>query len=170
MYPDEFRYQVDEAEFSRELCGAHREGHFTGVLTVVMKLLNIVRPERAYFGEKDYQQFKLISDMVRAFHMDAEMVPCATVRESDGLALSSRNLNLSCDARETAPIIHQLIASDRSDQEVIEALTEAGFNVDYVVSKYGRRFVAARIGDDEREVRLIDNVPRPMTDLQGESA
>ena len=56
MYPDEFRYQVDEGKCSRELCGAHRDGHFTGVLTVVMKLLNIVRPKRAYFGEKDYQQ------------------------------------------------------------------------------------------------------------------
>ena len=161
MYPDEFRYQVDEGEFSRELCGAHRDGHFTGVLTVVMKLLNIVRPKRAYFGEKDYQQFKLIMDMVSAFHMDVEIVPCATVREEDGLALSSRNLNLSCEARETAPIIHQLITSDRSDEDIIAALTEAGFKVDYVVSKYDRRFVAARIGDGDREVRLIDNVPRP---------
>lgn len=170
MYPDEFRYQVDEVEFSRELCGAHRAGHFTGVLTVVMKLLNIVKPERAYFGEKDYQQFKLISDMVSAFHMEVEIVPCATVREADGLALSSRNLNLSCEARETAPIIHRLITSGQSDEEITEALTRAGFNVDYVVSKYGRRFVAARIGEGEREVRLIDNVPAPDAGQLGESA
>ena len=60
MYPDNFSYQVEETKLSHQLCGAHREGHFTGVLTVVMKLLNIVKPDRAYFGEKDYQQFELI--------------------------------------------------------------------------------------------------------------
>ena len=72
LYPDNFRYQVTESEFSRELCGADREGHFTGVLTVVMKLLNLVRPRRAYFGEKDYQQFLLVRDMCAAFFMDVD--------------------------------------------------------------------------------------------------
>ena len=99
IYPDGFRYQVSESEFSRDLCGAHRDGHFTGVLTVVMKLLNIVRPARAYFGEKDFQQYQLIKDMARTFFLDVEIVPCEIVRESDGLALSSRNLNLDACAR-----------------------------------------------------------------------
>jgi pantoate--beta-alanine ligase len=160
IYPDDFRYQVHENEFSRELCGAHCDGHFTGVLTVVMKLLNLVKPDRAFFGEKDYQQYKLISDMVAAFFLDVEIVPCETVREADGLALSSRNLNLDCESRRLAPVIHRLIESDLSDEEVACALAEQGFTVDYVISKYERRFVAARTGAGEKEIRLIDNVPR----------
>jgi pantoate--beta-alanine ligase len=158
IYPDGFRYQVEETEFSRQLCGTHREGHFTGVLTVVMKLLNIVRADRAYFGEKDFQQFHLIKDMAAAFFLDVEIVPCAIVRESDGLALSSRNLNLDSCARKKAPLIHQLISSDKTDDEIVEQLTNAGFDVDYIESRYGRRFAAARIGDSPG-VRLIDNVP-----------
>ena len=157
MYPDGFRYQVLETEFARNLCGAHRDGHFTGVLTIVMKLLNIVRPNRAYFGEKDYQQYLLIRDMVDTFFMDVEIVPCPIVRESDGLALSSRNLNLDPCARKTAPIIHQLINSSATDREISDRLAEAGFDVDYVETRDGRRFVAAKIGENP-VVRLIDNV------------
>ncbi len=157
MYPDCFRYQILEGEFSRDLCGAHRDGHFSGVLTVVMKLLNIVSPDRAYFGEKDYQQYLLIRDMVNAFFLDVEIVPCPIVRESDGLALSSRNLNLDPCSRKTAPIIHELIDSSASDQEVSNRLTKLGFDVDYVETRDGRRFVAAKIGEDP-VVRLIDNV------------
>ena len=84
MYPDDFRYQVDENQLSRELCGAHRAGHFTGVLTVVMKLLNIVRPTRAYFGEKDYQQYLLIRDMCTAFFVPVDIVPCGSKRPGSG--------------------------------------------------------------------------------------
>jgi len=158
IYGDGFRYHLSENLFSRELCGAHRDGHFTGVLTVVMKLLNIVRPQRAYFGEKDYQQYQLISDMVDAFFLDVEIVPCAIVRESDGLALSSRNLNLDRCSRAKAPLIHKLISNISSDLEVSQALSKAGFDVDYVETRYGRRFAAARIGENP-VVRLIDNVP-----------
>ena len=88
IYADEFRYVIDDRQLSKTLCGRHREGHFTGVLTIVMKLLNIVRPHWAYFGEKDYQQFELIQGMARAFFLDVNIVPCATVREASGLALS----------------------------------------------------------------------------------
>ena len=159
IYPDQFRYQVDETAFSTELCGEHRPGHFTGVLTVVMKLLNIVRPDRAYFGEKDYQQLELIKGMVDAFFLEVDVVGCPTVREADGLALSSRNLNLSREARAVAPALYRLIASDHSDEFVKDALHEAGFDVDYVVTKRARRFVAARVGKGAAQVRLIDNVP-----------
>ena len=158
IYPDGFRYQVSESEFSRELCGAHRDGHFTGVLTVVMKLLNIVRPARAYFGEKDFQQFQLIKDMARTFFLDVEIVPCEIVRESDGLALSSRNLNLDACAREKAPLIHNLISGNSTDDEIARRLEIAGFDVDYVQSRNGRRFAAAKVGENP-VVRLIDNVP-----------
>ncbi len=160
IYPDGFRYQVSESEFSRKLCGAHRDGHFTGVLTVVMKLLNIVRPARAYFGEKDFQQYQLIKDMARTFFLDVEIVPCEIVRESDGLALSSRNLNLDACARKKAPLIHNLISGNSTDDEIAGRLAIAGFDVDYVQSRYGRRFAAAKVGENP-VVRLIDNVPLP---------
>ncbi len=158
IYPDGYRYQVTETGFSRELCGAHREGHFTGVLTVVMKLLNIVRPRRAYFGEKDFQQYRLISEMAESFFLDVEIVPCPIVRESDGLALSSRNLNLDACSREKAPLIHELITSSLNDDEIARRLQENGFEVDYIESRYGRRFAAATVGSNP-PVRLIDNVP-----------
>lgn len=158
MYPDGFAYFVDETGLSQTLCGASRPGHFRGVLTVVMKLLSIVRPDRAYFGEKDYQQYLLIDGMAKAFHLETAIVPCPIVRESDGLAMSSRNLRLDACARAKAPLIHQLISSDLDDVAVIERLTDAGFRVDYVVTEHGRRFAAARIGEVDNEVRLIDNV------------
>ena len=87
LYPDDFTYRVTEEKVSRELEGAHRPGHFDGVLTVVLKLLNTVQPTRAYFGEKDHQQLTLIRDMVQAFFMPVEIVAVPTVRDSDGLAL-----------------------------------------------------------------------------------
>lgn len=164
MYPDDFTYRVEEIAFSRELCGAHRDGHFTGVLTVVMKLLNIVQPDRAYFGEKDFQQLQLIRGMADAFFIDVEIVGCPIVREADGLALSSRNQNLTPVARKLAPRIRELAVLDKPDDEVRLELDTAGFHVDYVETRLGRRFVAARIGDGAEEVRLIDNVP-----VQGEN-
>ena len=158
IYADGFRYQIDETQFSRELCGAHRAGHFTGVLTVVMKLLNIIKADRAYFGEKDYQQFLLIRDMVDAFFMDVEIIACATVRERDGLALSSRNALLSCDARKRAAKLNKLLRSPYSDEEIARKMACLGFDVDYITTTLGRRFVAASLNSGERPVRLIDNV------------
>jgi len=159
LYPDGFRYRVDENEFSRRLCGAHRPGHFTGVLTVVMKLLNLVRADRAYFGEKDYQQFELIRGMAQAFFLDTEIVPCRTVREADGLALSSRNALLDETGRRLAPRFHCLLRSPRSDAAVRDGLARAGFDVDYLETSHGRRFGAVIVRGREGDVRLIDNVP-----------
>ncbi len=158
LYPDDFRFRVEEHEFSRELCGAHRPGHFTGVMTVVLKLLNLVRPRRAYFGEKDYQQYLLIRDMCDAFFVDVEIVPCATVREEDGLALSSRNALLDEKGRARAGRLNRLLRDAPSDAAASRALEQAGFEVDYVVTKADRRFAAATLRCGEREVRLIDNV------------
>jgi pantoate--beta-alanine ligase len=154
MYPDGFRYQVEETQFSHRLCGAHRTGHFTGVLTVVMKLLNIVRPQRAYFGEKDFQQYKLIESMADAFFLDVEIVACQTVREEDGLAFSSRNLNLDNSERELAARLYEALVADVPDEDVCSRLTDSGFDVDYIETYDGRRFGAAKLG----KVRLIDNV------------
>ena len=102
VYRDDYRFKVTESEFSQRLCGAHRPGHFDGVLTVVMRLLNLVRPDHAYFGEKDYQQLQLIRDMVSAFFMPVKIVACTTVREADGLAMSSRNQHLDARNRDKA--------------------------------------------------------------------
>ena len=154
MYPDGFRYQVEETQFSHRLCGAHRTGHFTGVLTVVMKLLNIVRPQRAYFGEKDFQQYKLIESMADAFFLGVEIVACQTVREEDGLAFSSRNLNLDNSERKLAPRLYEALVADVPDEDVCSRLTDSGFDVDYIETYDGRRFGAAKLG----KVRLIDNV------------
>jgi pantoate--beta-alanine ligase len=162
LYADGYRFRVDEHDLSRALCGAHRPGHFTGVLTVVMKLLNLVRPDRAYFGEKDYQQYQLIRDMADAFFLDVEIVPCPTVREPDGLALSSRNALLDVPGRRLAPRFHELLSSCAADAEVVSGLAAAGFEVDYVETRNGRRFGAVVVQCGDRSVRLIDNVPAPL--------
>ena len=158
IYADGFRYQVDETEFSKDLCGGDRPGHFKGVLTVVMKLLNIVQPTRAYFGEKDYQQLTLIRDMTKAFFMDVDIVGCPTVRERDGLAMSSRNKHLDREARCLAGQLNKILRCSGSDLEVASELALLGFKVDYVESKQGRRFAAVVIGTGEQQVRLIDNI------------
>lgn len=154
MYPDNYRYKVTENSYSNLLDGAHRPGHFDGVLSVVMKLFNIVAPTRAYFGEKDFQQMTLIQGMVESFFMDLEIVPVATVREEDGLAKSSRNVRLNSSERMKAPAIYKAITESQTAEEAAEKLTAQGFIVDYVTDVGTRRFVAARLGD----VRLIDNV------------
>ncbi len=154
MYPDNYRYKLTENEYSKLLDGAHRPGHFDGVLSVVMKLFNIVAPTRAYFGEKDFQQMTLIQGMVESYFMNLEVVPVATVREQDGLAMSSRNTRLSSEERAKAPLIYQTITRSASAEEAAAKLNSQGFKVDYVTDIGGRRFVAAKLG----EVRLIDNV------------
>ncbi len=161
LYPDDFRYQVNENQFSHELCCAAREGHFTGVMTVVMKLLNLVRPRRAYFGEKDYQQYLLIRDMCSAFFLEVDIVPCTTIRERDGLAMSSRNALLDAAGRERAGLLNRVIGDACSDTTATSALEHAGLAVDYVTTRENRRFVAASVGRGEQAVRLIDNVCLP---------
>jgi pantoate--beta-alanine ligase len=155
MYPDNYKYKVSENDLSLDLCGKDRPGHFDGVLSVVMKLFNVVRPSRAYFGEKDFQQLHLIKGMVDAFFMDLTIVPVATVREESGLALSSRNTRLSQEERlKKAPLIYKRITEGHSAEEARRNLENDGFKVDYVTDFGHRRFVAAKLGD----VRLIDNV------------
>ena len=159
IYADGFRYKVEEAPLSGELCGAHRPGHFSGVLTVVLRLLNLVKPDRAYFGEKDYQQLELIRGMAEAFFIEAEIVACPTVRDADGLALSSRNARLDAAGRALAPRLREALACPGSDGQVAEALARLGFDVDYVATRFGRRLAAASIGNGAGRVRLIDNIP-----------
>lgn len=154
LYPDNYRYKVIETEVSQDLCGKDRPGHFDGVLTVVMKLLNILRPQRAYFGEKDFQQLSLIQGMVQSFFLDCQIIPVATVRDSDGLALSSRNSRLTPAEREKAPIIYKTISTAKTADEAKAILERQNWKVDYVKDLNGRRYAAVQVGN----VRLIDNV------------
>lgn len=109
LYPDTFQTYVSVSELSEKLCGAFRPGHFRGVTTVVNKLFNIVKPHRAYFGQKDYQQFVIIKKMVADLNMDIEVIACSTIRENDGVAMSSRNIYLSPDERKAAEIINKCL-------------------------------------------------------------
>jgi pantoate--beta-alanine ligase len=154
VYPDEYRFRVRELKLSGLLEGTHRPGHFEGVLTVVLKLLHIASAERAYFGEKDWQQLALIEQMARAFFLPTAIVACPTVREPDGLACSSRNRRLSASDRPRAPLFHSALRSAPSALAAADSLRASGFVVDYVEDRDGRRLGAVRLGD----VRLIDNV------------
>jgi pantoate--beta-alanine ligase len=154
MYPDAYRYRVSENALSATLEGAYRPGHFDGVLTVVLKLLNLVQPHRAYFGEKDRQQLELVQGMVKALHLPVDIIPCPTVREPDGLALSSRNRRLSPAGRARAPAFPKILHESADAPSAKAALGAAGFGVDYVEDRDGIRLGAVRLED----VRLIDNV------------
>jgi pantoate--beta-alanine ligase len=109
MYPPGFHTEVVVHVLTEALCGASRPGHFRGVTTVVAKLLQIVGPDRAYFGQKDYQQAVVIQKMVADLHMPVEVVICPTVREADGLAMSSRNAYLSPEERQAALVLSQAL-------------------------------------------------------------
>lgn len=166
LYPDGYRYRVQENQASRILEGAHRPGHFDGVLTVVLKLLLIAAADRAYFGEKDWQQLALVRGMARAFFLQTAIVPCPTLREDDGLALSSRNRRLGAAERRVAPRLRQALSSSATPDEARQALLAAGFDVDYVEDWDGRRLAAVRLG----AVRLIDNVPLETAGHHGRSS
>lgn len=160
IYFDHYRYKIQETTESQILCGTHRPGHFDGVLTIVMKLFQLVKPTQAYFGEKDFQQLRLIQGMVKSFFLDIEIVPVPTLREKDGLAMSSRNLRLSEEQRKTAPILFQTLQQAETAADAKNELVRQGLSVDYVEDHWNRRFIAAQLGD----IRLIDNV-----ELEGEA-
>jgi pantoate--beta-alanine ligase len=107
MYPPGYSTYVEETRISKLWEGEFRPGHFRGVCTVVTKLFNIVKPDRAYFGEKDYQQLKVIQKMVKDLNMDIEVIGCPIVREDDGLAMSSRNVYLSPEERKQATALYR---------------------------------------------------------------
>jgi pantoate--beta-alanine ligase len=114
MYPPGFQTSIEVAEISQGLEGEQRPGHFKGVATVVCKLLNITQPTRAYFGQKDAQQVAVIRQMVRDLNLPVELVVCPTMRESDGLAMSSRNARLSTEDRRAAPILYRALTIARN--------------------------------------------------------
>jgi pantoate--beta-alanine ligase len=153
FYPDHYRFRVTETDLSRRWEGAHRPGHFDGVLTVVLKLLNLMQARRAYFGQKDWQQLELVRGMARALFLSTEIVACPTVRDPDGLALSSRNRRLSETGRTRAAVFPRILREARDPGHATVALTSEGFEVDYVDEHDGVRIGAVRL----ENVRLIDN-------------
>jgi pantoate--beta-alanine ligase len=183
IYPPGFSTRVNVGDLTDDLCGAARPNHFDGVATVVAKLLLQCAPDTAIFGEKDYQQLLVIKRLVRDLNIPVEIVGAPIVRETDGLALSSRNAYLSLAERKIAPLLHRTIAEVAADlangrgaDDAAEAarfkLEAAGFRVNYVAVrdpdtlkplhgpvKRARVLAAAFLG----KTRLIDNVPVPTT-------
>jgi pantoate--beta-alanine ligase len=155
MYPEGFSTWVDVGELGAKLEGEFRPGHFRGVATVCLKLFNIVRPDRAYFGQKDAQQAAVIKQLVRDLNLELAIRVVPTVRDEDGLALSSRNAYLSPEERQAALALPRALAT-RDPDKAREQL--AGLDVDYleVADLNGQKVLAAavRIG----KTRLIDNV------------
>lgn len=153
IYPDNYNFTIKENKLSKILCGSARPGHFDGVLTVVMKLLMLADADRAYFGEKDFQQLLLVKKMAEAFFVKTEIVPCPTIREKDGLALSSRNRRLSSEGRKKASEYARIIKQKKNRSEIREELEMNNIKVDYLEEFFGRRFAAVFIDN----IRLIDN-------------
>jgi pantoate--beta-alanine ligase len=154
LYPPGFQTWVEVEELGRTLEGKHRPGHFRGVATICLKLFNLIRPERAYFGQKDAQQVAVLKQMIRDLNLDVELVVLPTVRDADGLALSSRNAYLSPSERELALQLPQALAT--KDPARARARLN-GLEVDYVeVADFDPPVLAAavRVG----KTRLIDNV------------
>ncbi|HUA58385.1 MAG TPA: pantoate--beta-alanine ligase [Verrucomicrobiae bacterium] len=161
MYPGGYRLRIVDAA-TPEMESAFRPGFLDGVRTIVLKLLNLVRADRAYFGEKDYQQLEAIKDMVREFSIPTEIVPCPTVREASGLAESSRNTLLSGTSRRKAAAIYRILSSAPGAAEARHLLETEGFTVDYIEERWGRRLAAVFLDG----IRLIDNVAIPQTQVE----
>ena len=187
MFHDGPRTSVQPGPLGAELEGTSRPAHFAGVLTVVLKLLQIVAPDRAFFGEKDYQQLVLLRQMVSDFNVDVRVVGVPIVREADGLALSSRNRYLTPVERELAgALCAALLAGMYASSGGVEAALDAAravleevpaIAVDYLeirgpalepapTSGQGRLLVAARLGD----TRLIDNIAIDIAGTDGQSS
>ena len=157
IYVDGYTYQVQENHLCQLMEGKHRPGHFNGVLTVVMKLLNLTRPNNAYFGEKDYQQYLLIHGMAKALFMNVDIKSCPTIREASGLAYSSRNNRLTKDQRILAEQFANIFHQNKPCAMITEELSKKGITVDYIEEYQNRRFAAVLI----EEIRLIDNYLLP---------
>ena len=180
LYPNVAQqYNVEPPNLQNELCGAFRPGHFRGVATVVAKLFNIVEPDYACFGKKDYQQLVILQGMAADLNFGVEIVPVDIGRAADGLALSSRNQYLSEAERKQAPQLYrELQAVARAvengnrdyaalEQQAAANLKQAGWQVDYVEIRHADNLQVAHVGDSELVVlaaarlgntRLIDNI------------
>ena len=170
LYPEPQAFRVDPGPLGEELEGRFRPGFFQGVATVVLKLLNCVQPAAAVFGKKDYQQLLVVRGMARQLDLPVAIVPGETVREADGLAMSSRNGYLSAAERAEAPRLHRLLHMVKQGMppgRAMQELAEAGWKPDYVEIRRRSDLAAPTDQDKERVVlgaarlgstRLIDNL------------
>lgn len=171
LYPEPQAVKVHPGPLGAELEGRFRPGFFDGVATVVLKLLNCVQPRSAVFGKKDYQQLLVVRSMVRQLDLPVEVVAAETVREADGLAMSSRNAYLSAAERAEAPRLHltlrEVAAGRLGAAEAVQTLARAGWQPDYVEVRRRGDLAPPQAGDRERVVlaaarlgqtRLIDNL------------
>lgn len=162
MYPKGYQTYVEVTEVTRRLEGEARPGHFRGVATVCTKLFNIVQADRAYFGKKDYQQLKVIQRLVRDLNIPTEIVPCETVREPDGLAMSSRNIYLKPDERQAATVLYRALCAGR---DAILAGERNGKRVQALVEQV----IATEPLVKPEYVDVADaETLEPLTDLRGE--
>ena len=181
VYPEGYKTKIVNIAQSTELCGKSRPGHFDGMLTVVCKLLNLVQPDYAVFGLKDYQQYSLVRTMTRDLFLEAKILGAPTVREPSGLAMSSRNKYLSPESKALAAEVHIGLQSvkksydcgERSERGLLAKFTEhinrfSGFDLDYVALKSGEELAEYQPDSPKPRVlcavklngvRLIDNLP-----------
>ena len=154
MYADDRSTHVEETSLSERLCGASRPGHFRGVCTVVTKLFHLLTPAAAVFGEKDFQQLAMIRRMVRDLDFPVEIIAGPTVREPDGLALSSRNQHLSADERAQAPVIRSALlkAAQSQDESARKILTAVREHIES--APLARIDYAEIVGADDLQPRL----------------
>lgn len=153
LYHDHYQYQVHETSHPTQLEGRYRPGHVTGMLTVVLKLLQIAQAKTAYFGEKDYEQWSYITGMARAFFIPTDIQCCPTQREQSGLAYSSRNHRLSPEGRKRAETFAAIFLHTKDQTTLRTRLTEAEIELEYLEDVNDRRFIAIYI----EGIRLIDN-------------
>ena len=186
VYPPGFASYVEIGQIGQKLEGEYRPGHFKGVATIVCKLISLVRPERAYFGEKDYQQTRVVAQLNKDLNLGCEIIVLPTVREPDGLALSTRNVYLDSRERDAATILYRALSLAR--EMVRDGIRDAGevrfrmreaicaeplSSLDYIsivdeatleeidsINDSARALVAIRIG----KTRLIDNISLSVTD------
>lgn len=152
MYPADFATTVSVAGLTKGLCGAHRVGHFDGMATVVTKLFTQTQADKAFFGEKDYQQLQVVKRLARDLDLPIEVIGCPTIREEDGLAMSSRNLLLSDRARTRAPELHLAM------EDVAEGLL-AGVDLEALKEKAFARLERAGFGEVEyMDLRAADDL------------
>jgi len=162
IYPDGFATYISVTGVSEGLCGAHRPGHFDGVATVVCKLLLQTGADVAFFGEKDFQQLQVVKRLVRDLDIACDIIGCATIREADGLALSSRNVRLDGAARAKAPGIYRCL------QAAADALNDGGV-IEVVLTQTKADLLAASIGDVEYLELRDSKTLRPVTELSGQA-
>ncbi|MDY0219242.1 MAG: pantoate--beta-alanine ligase [Candidatus Cloacimonas acidaminovorans] len=180
MYPQDYRTWVEVEGISSILCGASRPGHFRGVATVILKLINIIKPNFMFMGEKDFQQVTVLQTMLKDLNCETQIVPCPIIREEDGLAMSSRNVYLNPEQRKQALCLYRAIQQAQAKykqglrdtnllkKQAADLIINSGGKIDYISFVEPKTLQEVAIADDNTRImlavfigktRLIDNAP-----------